>query len=156
MPRYVPLESEIVAGFRDGEPDANGQIPERTVSTGGSTPCRHCLDNVKQEEGLLVLAHRPFPNPQPYAEVGPIFLHADECPRHSVEAGMPAMFREWGQVMVRGYGADDRIVYGTGSIVRSGDLDTVCDALLDRKDVAYLHLRSAKTGCFQCRVERSR
>ena len=52
-------------------PDANG-LPERHVSE-GTGPCRHCLGEIAGSAPYLILAHRPFPKPQPYAEVGPIF-----------------------------------------------------------------------------------
>ncbi|MBR7560245.1 DUF1203 domain-containing protein, partial [Mycobacterium tuberculosis] len=74
--------------------DANGQTPETHVSDGDGTPCRHCLQNVKAGDKYLILSHRPFPAPQPYAETGPIFLHAEACERYAETADMPDMFRK--------------------------------------------------------------
>ena len=79
--RFVALESKLVGGLRDGHPDANGQPPERREAPVEGYPCRHCLGPIAAGEPFLVLAHRPFPALQPYAEVGPIFLHAEACPR---------------------------------------------------------------------------
>src|SRR3546814_3636336 len=72
-------------------------------------PCRHCLDDVAAGVPMLVLAHLPFPAPQPYAELGPIFLHAEVCQRYDAAAGVPAMFLRREAILLRGYGADDRI-----------------------------------------------
>ena len=52
------------------------RAPERQVSDGSAVPCRHCLSDVAAGEPFLILAHRPFPEAQPYAETGPIFLRA--------------------------------------------------------------------------------
>ena len=80
--RFVALDSEAVDALRDCAPDANGQPAERQTSDGGGNPCRHCLDDIAKGAPMLVLAHRPFPAPQPYAEVGPIFVHGEDCPRY--------------------------------------------------------------------------
>ena len=79
MTRFSAIPSEIAHHYRSGGMDANGQVPERIVSDGAGNPCRHCLKMIPKGAGMLVLAHRPFPALQPYAEVGPIFLCADAC-----------------------------------------------------------------------------
>jgi hypothetical protein len=153
-PRYEALPTDIVRALQAGHPDANGLPPERHISDGGGNPCRHCLRDIAEGDAMLVLAHRPFASAQPYAEQGPIFLHADPCPRHDPAAGMPVMFRERTGYLIRGYGHDDRIVYGTGGIVAPEAMDATATELLVRGDIAYLHVRSAAYNCFQCRIER--
>ena len=77
--RFTPISTAVVRAYQAGGVDANGQLPERQVSDGGGNPCRHCLQMIPAGAGMLILAHRPFPAPQPYAEIGPIFLCADAC-----------------------------------------------------------------------------
>ncbi len=151
--KFVALDSPAVAALQAGGPDANGQTPERHVSDGGATPCRHCLENIAAGAPMLVLANRPFPAPQPYAEVGPIFLHADPCPRYGGGDDLPVIFDHVPDLLVRGYGADDRIVYGTGQVVPTECLRQHAGDILMRDDVAYLHVRSARNNCYQCRIE---
>lgn len=150
--RFVAISTKVVRVLQAGGPDANGQLPERKLSDGGGNPCRHCLKLIPEGAGMLVLAHRPFPAPQPYAEVGPIFLCAEPC-----EAGggedLPAMLAA-PDYIVRGYGVDDRIVYGTGGVVATGAIPARAGELLADDRVAYVHVRSARNNCFQCRVER--
>jgi hypothetical protein len=153
-PRFVALPTGAVRALQGGGADANGQPPERHASDGAGNPCRHCLTEIAAGEPMLVLAYRPFPAPQPYAELGPIFLHARPCARHE-GAGVPPMFRGWERLLVRGYGPDDRIVYGTGQVVPIPELEAAAAALLGRPGVAYLHARSAANNCYQCRIERS-
>jgi hypothetical protein len=149
---FEALPTEAVRALRNGGVDAYGRRPERKVSDGGGVPCRHCMRNVAAGEPYLVLAYRPFPELQPYAETGPIFLHADECERAEPGAGLPEILAS-PDYIVRGYGGDDRIVYGTGAVVPTADIADRAEALLARDDVAYVHVRSARNNCYQCRID---
>ncbi len=151
--KFNALPTDQVRALQQGAPDAYGMAPERKVSDGDGVPCRHCLTNVAAGEPYLVLAYRPFPELQPYAETGPIFLHADECPRAAETAELPALFARTRDYILRGYGPDDRIVYGTGAVTPTPEIVERAAALLARPDVAYVHMRSAKNNCYQCRIE---
>jgi len=118
-------------------------------------PCRHCLTDIKAGEPYLILAHRPFASVQAYAEQGPIFLHAQHCPRHPDSRDVPAMFFERKDYLVRGYSADDRIVYGSGQIVPTAQIVGAAEAMFADRRLAYIHVRSAANNCFQCRLERA-
>jgi len=149
--RFVAMPTEIARAYQAGGPDANGQVPERAVSDGGGNPCRHCLRMIPKGAPMLVLAHRPFPAPQPYAEVGPIFLCAEPCAVGGGEA-LPEILAS-PDYIVRGYGADDRIVYGTGAVVPTARIRDEAAARLADPRVAYVHLRSARNNCFQVRID---
>jgi hypothetical protein len=152
--RIVALDTELVRRLQNGGADANGQKPERHVSPGGMMPCRHCLADIEAGEPYLILSHRPFPAAQPYAEQGPIFLHAQTCARHPESADAPAMFLKRESYLMRGYGADDRIVYGTGRIVAPAAMAEAAAAAFADDRVSYIHVRSASNNCYQCRIDR--
>ena len=151
--RFQPIPTDLVRALQAGAPDANGQAPEVHLSDGSGNDCRHCLRMIPPGAGMLVLAHRPFPAPQPYAEVGPIFLCADACEAGG-GAAVPATLAS-PDYIVRGYGADDRIVYGTGGVVKTDAIPERAEVLLADPRVAYVHVRSARNNCFQVRVERA-
>lgn len=151
--RFIAMTTTLARHYQSGGADANGQKPETHMSDGDGVPCRHCLQNVKAGDKYLILSHRPFPAPQPYAETGPIFLHADECTRYSESSLMPEMFSESKDFILRGYSCQDRIVYGTGGVTETGDIAKRAEELLSRDDVSYVHMRSARNNCFQCRIE---
>jgi hypothetical protein len=150
--RFIALPTELVQHIRAGGADANGMPAERTVSSGPRNPCRHCLQEVPEGAGMLVLAHRPFPRAQPYAELGPIFLCADECARWDGQ-GLPSVLEHRERHLIKGYGADDRIVYGTGRVVDVGDLAAAAAQILQDERVRYVHVRSATNNCFTCRID---
>jgi hypothetical protein len=153
---FAPLPTEITRSYQAGGTDANGQIPERAVSDGPGTPCRHCLKDVPKGAGMLILAHRPFPAPQPYAELGPIFLCADPETCHAPEPSdaLPEVL-ESPEYILRGYSADHRIVYGTGTVVPRAQIVAEAEARLTDDRVAYVHVRSARNNCYQVRIDRA-
>ena len=151
--KVVAMPTEHARAYQHGALDANGQKPERHTSTGFGNPCRHCLKNIEEGEDMLILAYRPFDALQPYAEVGPVFLHAKECERHEEDAGMPAMFEHWGTLLVKGYGSTDRIQYHSFRHIPGADMADQCSEMLQDSSVKYLHVRTSQFNCFQCRVE---
>ena len=153
--RFVAMPSEHARKYQRGEPDAYGMKPERRTSDGEGVPCRHCLKNVAAGEDYLVLAYRPFPGLQPYAETGPVFIHAEICERAEETDILPEMIRATPDYILRGYGYDDRIVYGTGGVTDTQKICTRAHELLGRDDVAYVHMRSSRNNCYQMRIERA-
>jgi Protein of unknown function (DUF1203) len=151
--RFAAVATGMVDAYRWGSTDAYGRIPEHRTSDGSGLRCRHCLGDIDAGEDYLILAHRPFSKLQPYAETGPIFLHAEACERYPETAEPPEAFLKRPEMMLRGYDADERIVYGTGTIVPTDRLASVASTLMDRPEVAFVHVRSATNNCFQCRVE---
>jgi hypothetical protein len=154
--RFIALPTDEVRRLQAGGIDANGQPPEQRISDGSHLPCRHCLTEIAAGEPYLVLSYRPFASLQPYAECGPIFLHARPCARYVDETSPPRMFRDWLRLLIRGYGRDDRIVYGTGGQIDATELEEAAAEILAHEDVAYVHVRSAQYNCYQCRIERPR
>ena len=117
---FTPLDAGFVTRIRTGGPDANGQPAERAISSGIGVPCRSCLRDVPEGDVYLILAARPFPTLHPYAETGPVFLCADPCTAWS-DDGVPPILTTSPDYLVKGYTADDRILYGTGAIVPAAD-----------------------------------
>lgn len=151
---FTPLPTEAVRALQRGEPDAYGRQPERGISDGLGAPCRHCLKDVPKGKGMLTLAYRPFPALQPYAETGPIFLCADPCTAPAPSAAIPAILAS-PDYIIRGYGANDRIVYGTGAVVPTKDIPSEAAARLADPEIAYVHVRSARNNCYQVRIDRA-
>jgi Protein of unknown function (DUF1203) len=151
---FTPIPTAAVRAYQAGEPDANGHVPERHIAEGTGNPCRHCLQMIPEGVGMLILAHRPFPAPQPYAEVGPIFLCADPCEAPALSDALPEVLAS-PDYIVRGYSAEDRIVYGTGAVVPTARIAAEAEARLADPRVAYVHVRSARNNCYQVRIDRA-
>jgi hypothetical protein len=155
MPRYHPYDSEFVARVRAGGPDDYGRPAERGISDGTGVPCRSCLRQVPAGREYLIVAARPFPEVQPYAETGPIFLCADACEPWAGDA-VPPVLASAPDYLVKGYSPEHRIVYGTGAVIPAAELPARADAILSDARVAFADVRSARNNCFQARLTRDR
>lgn len=150
--RFLPIPTETVRAYRQGTSDVYGNPPERVTCTSDGAPCRHCLDYIPVGAEMLILAYSPFGARQPYAETGPIFLCAHDCRAFDPADGVPPIFRDH-PMLIRAYGENERILYGTGAVVPPERLEAECAARLDSDQVAFVHVRSSTNNCFQARVE---
>lgn len=147
---YQGLSAEQAQHYRADGVDAYDVTPEHAVSGGSGYPCRRCLRNIPKGSAMRILAHRPFSNVQPYAETGPIFLCADACERDGT--ALPPVLTTSPEYLVKGYGHDERIVYGTGAIVPSADIPSYADMLFKRGDIRFVDVRSARNNCWLVRI----
>ncbi|MBR9649697.1 DUF1203 domain-containing protein [Thalassovita aquimarina] len=150
---FQGLNNDVARGLRAGGPDANGMAPERGQGYGTGSPCRHCLDHVGEGAGMLICAHRPFSVLQPYAELGPIFLCAEDCAPYR-GCDLPPVLTTSHDYLVKGYSADERIVYGTGQVTPRAELEAYVAQLLARADIAFVDIRSARNNCWIVRATR--
>jgi Protein of unknown function (DUF1203) len=152
-PLYTAYNAAFVARVREGREDAYGLPAEHAVSDGDGNPCRSCLQMIPAGAEMLILAACPFPEKQPYAETGPIFLCAEHCTPWG-QPGVPPVLTSSPEYLVKAYSSDYRIVYGTGRITPVAELDRYVAALLARPGVEFVDIRSAPNNCFATRAWR--
>jgi len=101
-----------------------------------------------------VLSYRPFDELQPYAECGPIFLHAERCDAYHDSSKIPEIYLNGEQRIVRGYDTNGRIIYGTGKVVEPSDIANYAAELLVDANVDHVHVRSSQNNCYAFRIDR--
>ena len=139
-----------------GDADAHGNKPERAVSNGNGNPCRHCLRMIEEGDPFLIISHRPFSTAQPYAEQGPVFLHAEPCEAYQDAADeLPPVLLDSPAYIVRGYDRDERIVYGSGAVTEQGEVNNRAEMLFENPSIQFIHVRSATNNCWQARIDRA-
>lgn len=121
------------------------------VDTEGGAPLRCCLRDSRPGERIALVSVTP-PGPSgPYAETGPVFLHADGC-EGPAGTGYPDEFRARPQVF-RAYGHDGTIL--GGELVRpEDDQDAVAERLLADESVAFVQTRNVVHGCYMLTLSR--
>jgi hypothetical protein len=148
--------SPIPAGDLDrmraaGTDDFGNALSPAVDETGGS-PLRCCLRDARAGERITLIAYRPFPWAGPYAEVGPVFTHAEPCGGYREPDRYPEGFAHRRQLL-RAYDHHHRICEGIP--VKDGEqAERVLAWLLSRPDVDFVHSRNLEWGCYMFKAER--
>lgn len=153
--KFTPIPTKDAKAWWDGGTDAYNQ-PLEIRTSDGLAPCRHCLKNAESGKKVLLGAYKPFASTGHFAETGPIFLCAEPCDRFEGNSNdLPPVVAEREKFMIRGYSKEEAIDYTTGQIVRVDELQDVANKIFAKKDVEFIHLRSAAYTCFTTRIDRA-
>jgi uncharacterized protein DUF1203 len=144
-----PIPTAVVDRIRQTLVDDFGN--HLTVSQSDPAPCRHCLRITQPGERLVVFAYCPFENSGPYAEVGPVFVHADRCESYDDRNRFPDDFRQRVLTM-RGYNQDGLIE--AAELSGSGNPEALIEHLFSNERVRFIHVRNPAWGCYDFRVDR--
>jgi hypothetical protein len=134
-----------------GRDEAGNPLTPQLVSDGGD-PLRCCLRETRPGDRVLLIAYTPPGTSGPYAERGPVFVHADPCPGYGTPHRYPPELSHRQQV-VRAYDRSGQIADGV--LVSDGDhAQEVIGELLSRPGIALVHLRNVGWGCYNFAVVR--
>src|SRR6266516_4295994 len=153
--KITPLPPAALDRIRAQGHDDHGNRLRPITDEHGGTPLRCCLRNASPGEPIALIAWSPFqlPQPSPYAEVGPVFIHAERCAGYPSQDAYPDGFRSRPQVF-RAYDTQSRIVDAV--LVEAGQgQEAVIAALLVRAEVAFLHSRNVLYGCYMFQIDRA-
>jgi hypothetical protein len=150
--RVSPLDSDIATEARATMIDRFGNVLSELTSDGGGTPCRHCLSEVPEGRGAILIGHSPFTLPGPFREVGPIFVCAETCEPYATPERLPEVVRTR-LVQLRAYSAGEEILYPHSRVLPGTEVEAALAPVFEDRQVAFVHLRSGLNGCFLCRVE---
>ncbi len=146
--KYIPIPEDVAKQARQTLHDAFGH--QLRVER-NQAPCRSCLRISKAPEDLILLSYQPLSDTNPYAEIGPIFIHAHYCtPYNSREFPEDFLERE---LVVRAYGLNGRIADAV--IAAPGQAEGAASTFLANDDIAEVHIRHRSYTCFDFKVERS-
>ncbi|HUA08850.1 MAG TPA: DUF1203 domain-containing protein [Candidatus Acidoferrales bacterium] len=144
---YLPLPAEIAGEARRTLRDRFGH--DLRVER-NQAPCRSCLRIANEPEDLILLSYQPLPDRNPYAEIGPIFIHARACEPYAA-AEFPSDFRVR-ELIVRAYDRDGRIA--DALVAAPGEAEAACAAFLSRDEIAEVHVRHRSYTCYDFKVVR--
>ncbi|OIV36903.1 hypothetical protein BIV57_13895 [Mangrovactinospora gilvigrisea] len=161
--RYHAIAPEVLAELRVRD-DAGAAFHPYRDDEGGA-PLRCCLRRSHLGEDIALVSYAPLRrwaaargvDPGAYTELGPVFIHAQECggPEDDASAGLP--FAHTGaRRVVRRYNADGEIHGGelvefpeaADDAIASAVLAKALDDAFAMPDVALVHVRAVEYGCF--------
>lgn len=132
----------------------------------GGAPLRCCLRKSVPGEEIVLVSYAPLRrwaeaasvDPGAYDEIGPVFLHADECAGPESGHDYPVAMHGRPRVL-RAYGHDGHILGGrivdvpheeAASAVAEAVRELFADAA-----TAVIHVRAVQFGCFMAEVARA-
>lgn len=153
--RCIPVPTETAARFRQTGIDDNGNTLRHMVATDASSfPCRHCLSFANPGQ-LMLLGSYNLPRPLGiYWTPSPIFVHAEPCPRFSVNNTVAPIISQGTLVSIRAYDDADQCLYDLGQVCTGSDVSDPLDRALADPRTAFVNVHTARPGCMLSRVER--
>ncbi len=148
------IPAEVLDHIRAAGQDDFGNPLVRVVSEAGGVPMRCCLRPAEQGGQMCLIAYRPFTRPGPYAECGPVFIHADACAGYAEVESYPSGYRDWPTMVFRPYLYDGTIAYDA---IRMGDgatAEAVIARIFADPAIEVIHTRNVYAGCYMFRISR--
>lgn len=147
------LSVTYLESLRKAGRDQHGNPLSRITVTAddAGSPLRCCLREATVGEQIALIAHSPQGGAGPYAEVGPVFIHADSCGGYDTPGQYPEGFRHRQQVF-RAYDGQGRIC--DALLVDGVDAEAAIGQLLSRPEVTVVQSRNVLYGCFMFLISR--
>ena len=146
---YLPVPAADLDRIRCNGHDDHGNALEQRVA-GGGEPLRCCLTLAPAGASIALIAYQPSTLGGPYAETGPVFVHAAGC--DGPADGFPADFVDRDAVLRPYDGAGRQL---GGLVVRPGEAPVALKELFEDDRVALVHHRNIVAGCWNFSVRRS-
>jgi hypothetical protein len=150
--RIVAIETDIAQQVRATLKAPVYDFPAHVEVAEDSAPCRHCLRAIAPKDRRILFTYDRFTGKESLPQPGPVYIHADNCPRYPESGGFPEDLRNSPRT-VEAY-AHGRTLK-TQEYVSDGRFEPVIDKLLADPDVDYLQVNSTTAGCFTFRIERA-
>lgn len=150
--RVIAIPTEVVTEVRKSNKAPRYGHPAFTENASGYGPCRHCLRcfNVGKEYRTL-FTYDAFSGIEDVPLPGPVFIHAENCPRYPEHAGYPHDLLTHAAVL-SGYAKGQRLIAQVHA--HDGGHEAAVQQLLQRADVDYIPVRDKIAGCYNFRIDR--
>jgi hypothetical protein len=152
-----PIAPRVLKELRTTDDAGRPTVP--FTDTEGGAPLRCCLCRSEPGDRIALVSYAPLRrwaaeqgvDPGAYDEVGPVFIHADDCPGPDAGADLP--FTNAHRT-VRRYSAEGHIL--GGRLVEEPDaFEQAFGEAFDDPAVELVHVRAVEYGCFLYEVRRA-
>ena len=150
--RVQALPAHDLARIRaTGIDDFGHSLRVSVVDEEPGTPLRCCLREARAGERVALISWRPLREAPDsvYAEVGPVFVHAEDCPGYQRERSYPDGFRHRNQVL-RSYSATGDMLDAV--LTGGAAAEEAIAGLFSNPDAVVVHSRNVTAGCYMFAV----
>jgi Protein of unknown function (DUF1203) len=150
--RVVAIPTEVANAVRETMRAPVYRFPAHAEVAAEAAPCRHCLRTTKAgEERQILFTYDRFMGIESLPQPGPVYVHAEACPRYAEDAGFPEELRGSPRTL-EAYAHGRRLL--AQEYVWDGNFELAIEKLFANPDVDYLQVNSTTAGCFTFRIER--
>jgi hypothetical protein len=150
--RIVALETEIAERVRSTLKAPVYGFPAHLEVADDTAPCRHCLRTIAAKDRRILFTYDRFTGKEPLPQPGPVYIHAEDCPRYPETGGFPEELRNSPRT-VEAYARGRKLK--AQEYVSDGRFEPVVEKLFADHEVDYLQINSTTAGCFTFRIERA-
>jgi hypothetical protein len=151
--RIVAIPTEVAEAVRATLRAPVYGFPAHAELATDAAPCRHCLRiTAPGEDHRILFTYDRFSGLESLPQPGPVYIHADNCPRYPEHGGFPEELRGSPRT-VEAYARGRHLL--AQEYVSDGKFEPVIEELFTRTDADYLQVNSTIAGCFTFRVERA-
>ncbi len=150
--RIVAIPTEVAEAVRSTMRAPVYGFPAHRELATDAAPCRHCLRTFRVGQDYRILfTYDRFAGVESLPQPGPVYIHADPCPRYTEDAGFPEELRGSPRT-IEAYGRGRQLL--AQEHVSDGKPGEAIQRFFARSDVDYLQVHSTTAGCFTFRIER--
>jgi Protein of unknown function (DUF1203) len=151
--RIIAIPTEIANSVRATLRAPKYGFPAHKELATDDAPCRHCLRTFQPgaDERILFTYDRFAGVEKDLPQPGPVYIHAEDCPRYSADAGFPEELRGSPRTL-EAYAHGRHLI--AREIVADGKFEPAIQRLFAHPDVDYVQVNSTTAGCFTFRIER--
>ena len=149
--RVVAIPTEVAEAVRATMRAPVYEHPAHAEVGADAAPCRHCLHLITPGERRILFTYDRFAQVESLPLPGPIFVHAQSCPRYPDNAGFPDELRASPRTL-EAYARGRQLL--AKEYVTDGKMEEAIEQLFAHPAADYIHVNSTTAGCFTFRVER--
>jgi Protein of unknown function (DUF1203) len=150
--RVMGIPTEVAEEVRSTMRAPGYGFPAHAEVGTDAAPCRHCLRAIDPgQPGRILFTYDRFAGVEQLPQPGPVYIHAEACPRYEENAGFPEELRGSPRTL-EAYAHGRRLL--AQEYVSDGKFEPVMERLFARPEVDYIQVNSTTAGCFTFRIER--
>lgn len=151
--RIVAIPTEVANEVRQTLRAPFHGFPAHEELSTDEAPCRHCLKTfVPNVDRRILFTYDRFAGIESLPQPGPIYIHADECPRYSDDSHFPEQMRRSPRTL-EAYKRGRNLV--AQEYVTDGNYEAAIEKIFATTTANYIQVNSTTAGCFTFRIERA-
>jgi len=155
--RIVAIPTQVAAAVRSTMRAPGYGFPAHMEAATDAAPCRRCLRLIAPGDTRRILfTYNRFAGVESVPQPGPVYVHAEPCPRYEENAGFPKELRESPRTL-EGYARGRRLI--AQEYVTNGEFEPAVDRLFSARTLTTswctARLRAVSPSASSAQLNRS-